>query len=229
MLTAHNLTKSVTINQNQLVILEDVSFELQSGRSLAILGESGSGKTTLLGLLAGLDLPSSGKVMIDEQSIFDLSEEQRAEFRKNTLGFIFQNFQLIDGLTALQNIAMPLELKADAHALDKAKQICEQVGLAKRHNHYPNQLSGGEQQRVAIARAFVGQPQLLLADEPTGNLDTATGNKIIDLMFALNEQHNTTLILVTHDVNLAKKCHASMTLSAGRIVDNKENNCQGRK
>ncbi|MGX5201493.1 ABC transporter ATP-binding protein [Aliikangiella sp. IMCC44632] len=224
MLIAENLSKSVAIENRQLRILEDVSFKLAQAKSLAIVGESGSGKTTLLGLLAGLDTPTSGKVILNGQSIFDISEEQRALSRMVNLGFIFQSFQLISGLTALENVMMPLELKGDKAAKSKAKAMLNAVGLGKRYKHHANQLSGGEQQRVAVARAFVTQPKLLLADEPTGNLDTETGQKIIQLMFELNEQHQTTLVLVTHDQHLAQKCDQSLALRAGKIIDIKQHN-----
>jgi len=220
MLAAINLTKNVVTSDSKLTILDDVSFELEAGKSLAIVGESGSGKTTLLGLLAGLDKPSSGEVILASESIFDLSEEQRALSRKNNLGFIFQSFQLIDGLTALENVMMPLELKADKAAKSKSLAMLDKVGLSHRVNHFANQLSGGEQQRVAIARAFVSEPKLLLADEPTGNLDTNTGQKVIDLMFSLNDDLDTTMILVTHDHHLARRCDNVITLSAGKIVAN---------
>jgi putative ABC transport system ATP-binding protein len=223
MLTATNLTKQVTTGDTDLTILEDVSFELSEGKSLAILGESGSGKTTLLGLLAALDTPTSGQVTLKGLSLFDCTEEQRAELRKDNLGFIFQSFQLIDGLTALENVMMPLELKGDKQAKTKATEMLKKVGLGERFTHYANQLSGGEQQRVAVARAFVTQPKLLLADEPTGNLDTATGEKIIELMFNLNKELNTTLILVTHDIHLAALCDESMTLSGGKMISLNKN------
>ena len=219
MLTAKNLSKVVKTGDNNLTILDDVSFDLEKGKSLAILGESGSGKTTLLGLLAGLDTPSEGQVLLNGEDIFSLSEEARAESRMNNLGFVFQSFQLIEGLTALENVMMPLELKGDKEAKRKATEMLEQVGLAKRLDHHSNQLSGGEQQRVAIARAFVTKPALLLADEPTGNLDTATGQKIISLMFSLNKALNTTLVLVTHDTHLAALCDESLTLSGGKVVE----------
>jgi len=223
MLTANKLSKQVKTGETNLTILDDISFELIEGRSLAILGESGSGKTTLLGLLAALDTPTSGTVFLKKTSLFDCTEEQRAQLRKDNLGFIFQSFQLIDGLTALENVMMPLELKGDKHAQSKAEEMLSKVGLGERFSHYANQLSGGEQQRVAIARAFVTQPKLLLADEPTGNLDTATGEKIIELMFNLNKELNTTLVLVTHDVHLAAKCDESMTLSGGKMIALNEN------
>jgi len=219
MLKAVNLCKSVTTLDTELTILNRISFELDEGKSLAIVGESGSGKTTLLGLLAGLDKPTSGEVWLASQSIFKLSEEQRALSRKDNLGFIFQSFQLIDGLTALENVMMPLELKGDREAKIKAAAMLKKVGLSHRLTHFANQLSGGEQQRVAIARAFVSEPKLLLADEPTGNLDTNTGQKVIDLMFELNKSSNTTMILVTHDHHLAERCDHSITLSAGEMVE----------
>jgi len=220
MLKAINLCKQVKTLEGEITILNDVSFELQEGRSLAIVGESGSGKTTLLGLLAGLDSPSSGEVLLASESIFALTEEQRALSRKNNLGFVFQSFQLIDGLSALENVMMPLELKGDNQAKQKALSMLEKVGLAHRVNHFANQLSGGEQQRVAIARAFVTEPKLLLADEPTGNLDTKTGQKVIELMFELNDALNTTMVLVTHDHQLAERCDDAITISAGRIINN---------
>ena len=213
------LNKTVETGESSLKILKDISFSLDKGKSLAIVGESGSGKTTLLGLLAGLDLPTSGKVSIDSQSIFEMSEDDRALVRKNNVGFIFQSFQLIDGLTALENVMMPLELRADPRAKDKAVSQLEQVGLKERFNHFPNQLSGGEQQRVAIARAFVSSPQVLFADEPTGNLDTKTGQKVIELMFDLNQRNGTTMVLVTHDLNLAERCDYKISLSAGKLID----------
>ncbi|MET1255939.1 ABC transporter ATP-binding protein [Aliikangiella maris] len=221
MLTAKKLSKKVFTGNSELTILDDISFQLESGRSLAILGESGSGKTTLLGILAGLDSPSQGSVEINQTSLFELSEEERAYLRKETIGFIFQSFQLISGLTALENVMMPLELRGDNKAREKAREMLTKVGLGARLEHYTNQLSGGEQQRVAIARAFVTQPKLLFADEPTGNLDTATGEKIIQLMFALNEELNTTLVLVTHDTHLAGLCQESLTLNGGKIISSR--------
>lgn len=219
MLAVSHLCKQVSVGKVHLTILDDVSFELAKGRSLAILGESGSGKTTLLGLLAGLDTPSSGQVILNGMSIFELTEAQRAKLRKENVGFIFQNFQLINGLNALENVMMPLELKGDTKARIKAEEMLLKVGLAERMTHYANQLSGGEQQRVAIARAFVSAPRLLLADEPTGNLDTVTGQKIIELMFNLNLELKTTLVLVTHDIRLASRCNEIMRLGGGKVVD----------
>ncbi len=222
MLETKNLSKRVPVGEGDITILDDVSFHLEEGQSLAIVGESGSGKTTLLGLLAGLDRPTSGDVLLSGESIFSLSEEQRALMRKDNLGFVFQNFQLIDGLTALENVMMPLELRGDNQAKTKAMEMLAKVGLQHRTQHYANQLSGGEQQRVAIARAFVTQPKLLLADEPTGNLDTQTGQKVVELMFSLNENLNTTMILVTHDHHLAARCDSAITLSAGKIVSDSD-------
>jgi len=218
MICAKNLTKSVHTTDRTLILLKDITFTLSAGQSLAIVGESGSGKTTLLGLLASLDHPTSGEVRFNSQSLFELSEEQRADFRKNNLGFVFQNFQLLEGLTALENVMLPLELKGDYEAKNKAKEMLDQVGLSERVNHFSNQLSGGEQQRVAIARAYVTQPKLMLADEPTGNLDTLTGQKIIDLMFKINREQKTTMVLVTHDHHLAEKCDQQIQLSAGKMV-----------
>lgn len=222
MLTAINLCKQVTTGDSQLTILDDVSFELAEGKTMAILGESGSGKTTLLGLLAGLDTPTSGEVKLKQTSIFELSEEDRALSRKQNLGFVFQSFQLIAGLTALENVMMPLELKGDKQARPKAEEMLRKVGLGERFDHFANQLSGGEQQRVAIARAFVTEPKLLLADEPTGNLDTATGEKVVELMFSLNAELNTTLVLVTHDTHLAEMCDEAITLSGGKIIEQRQ-------
>jgi putative ABC transport system ATP-binding protein len=219
MLISKNLGKKVTTGEGEITILDDVSFELNKGKSLAIIGESGSGKTTLLGLLAGLDRPTGGEVHLSSQSVFELTEEQRAKLRKDNVGFIFQSFQLIDGLTALENVMMPLELKGDKSAKKRATEMLEKVGLSHRIHHFANQLSGGEQQRVAIARAFVTEPKILLADEPTGNLDTATGQKIIELMFSLIENLDTTMVLVTHDTHLAERCDDAITLSGGKVIN----------
>lgn len=219
MLKVEKLNKIVATGESSLQILKDISFFLSKGKSLAIVGESGSGKTTLLGLLAGLDKPTSGKVSIDGNSIFEMSEDERALVRKNAVGFVFQSFQLIDGLTALENVMMPLELRGDKKAKEKALSQLEQVGLSERVNHFPNQLSGGEQQRVAVARAFVCEPQVLFADEPTGNLDTNTGQKVVDLMFSLNQKNNTTMVLVTHDIKLASRCDYKISLSAGELIE----------
>ncbi len=219
MLKIEKLNKIVATGESSLQILKDISFSLQKGKSLAIVGESGSGKTTLLGLLAGLDKPTRGKISIDGSSIFEMSEDDRALVRKNSVGFVFQSFQLIEGLTALENVMMPLELRGDIKAKEKALSQLEQVGLSERVQHFPNQLSGGEQQRVAIARAFVCDPQVLFADEPTGNLDTNTGKKVVELMFELNRKNNTTMVLVTHDIKLASRCDYKISLSAGELIE----------
>lgn len=185
---------------------------------MAIIGASGSGKSTLLALLAGLDLPTSGKVYLDQVDIFLLDEDQRAALRSKVLGFVFQSFQLLPALTALENVMLPLELANTDQASEKARQLLARVGLTQRLHHYPKQLSGGEQQRVAIARAFVTMPKLLLADEPTGNLDAETGEQIINLMFELNREQGTTLVLVTHDETLSQRCSRQIRLSHGKIV-----------
>ena len=194
-------------------------MQINAGEAVAIIGASGSGKSTLLGLMAGLDLPTSGKVHWDQVDIFSLDEDNRAALRGKVLGFVFQSFQLLPALTALENVMLPLELigKSD-NAESIAQKLLNRVGLAKRYNHYPKQLSGGEQQRVAIARAFATEPKLLLADEPTGNLDSATGSQIIELMFELNGEHNTTLVLVTHDEALSKRCDRQIRLADGKLV-----------
>lgn len=200
-----------------LQILQDISFRVTAGESVAIVGASGSGKSTLLGLLAGLDVPSSGSVAIHGVDVFALDEDGRAGLRADTLGFVFQSFQLLPALTALENAMLPLELAGVADARSVALHWLERVGLGARKNHYPRHLSGGEQQRVALARAFAPNPRLLLADEPTGNLDAATGASIIDLMFTLNRESDTTLILVTHDEALASRCRRVMRMQAGRL------------
>jgi len=199
-----------------LDILVDIDFTLQAGQSLAIVGESGSGKSTLLALLAGLDLPTRGEVIMSGQSLGALDEDGRAALRAREIGFVFQNFQLLGHMTALENVMLPLELAGVAQARARALDMLERVGLGQRLRHYPKLLSGGEQQRVALARAFVVQPRLLLADEPTGSLDPATGERIMDLMFRLNAEQGTTLILVTHDMQLARRCDRTLTLQAGR-------------
>jgi len=219
MICTRHLTKHIKTSDTHLILLDDINLELAEGKSLAIVGESGSGKTTLLGLLASLDHPTKGDVIFNNQSLFQLTEEQRAEFRKQNLGFVFQNFQLLEGLTALENVMLPLELKGDFKAKEKAINMLDKVGLSQRLNHFSNQLSGGEQQRVAIARAYVTEPKLMLADEPTGNLDTVTGKKIIDLIFAINKEQNTTMLLVTHDHHLAALCDQQIRLNAGKIIE----------
>ncbi len=204
--------------QEALVILQDISFSVTAGESVAIVGASGSGKSTLLGLLAGLDLPSRGSVRLSGEDLVGLDEDQRARLRGRLLGFVFQSFQLLPALTALENVMLPLEL-ADADAAEaRAREWLERVGLSHRLGHYPKHLSGGEQQRVALARAFAPAPKLVLADEPTGNLDAQTGERIIDLMFAINAQQGTTLVLVTHDEAIARRCHRVLRMHGGRLV-----------
>ncbi len=217
-LRAAKLTKVVTSGDTPLTILDGISFEVERGATVAVVGASGSGKTTLLGLLAGLDRPSSGEVWLDGELLGDLNEDARAGLRQRLLGFVFQSFQLLPALTALENVMLPLELRGATDAAKRAHAWLERVGLDKRTRHYPKQLSGGEQQRVAIARAFAGDPKLLLADEPTGNLDAATGTEVADLMFRLNEEHGTTLMLVTHDVIVASRCRRRLALASGRLV-----------
>ncbi|MBX9894844.1 MAG: ABC transporter ATP-binding protein [Nitrosomonas sp.] len=212
------LTKQVTTGEQQLTILHDINLQIASGEAVAIIGASGSGKSTLLGLLAGLDLPTSGKVHLDSVDIFALDEDERAALRGKVMGFVFQSFQLLPALTALENVMLPLELARIRDAETPAKRLLERVGLGQRLDHYPKQLSGGEQQRVAIARAFATNPQLLLADEPTGNLDSATGTQIIELMFELNREHGTTLVLVTHDEALSRRCSRQIRLVDGRLL-----------
>src|SRR5712675_714709 len=202
---------------NELVILQDISLEVMPGEAVAIVGASGSGKSTLLGLLAGLDTPSSGRVRLDGADLFGLDEDGRAALRARLLGFVFQSFQLLPALNALENVMLPLELAGEAGAADRAAKMLARVGLAERLRHYPKTLSGGEQQRVALARAFVTQPKLLLADEPTGNLDAATGAGVIDLMFEMNAEARTTLVLVTHDEAIAGRCRRKIRLVAGHI------------
>jgi len=222
MIRAENLTKSVNTSEGVLTILNGINLSINTGEAVAIVGASGSGKSTLLGLMAGLDGSSSGDVFLDGHSLAALDEERRAVLRGQVVGFVFQSFQLLPSLTALENVMLPIELKGDAEANEKAKQLLERVGLAERGHHYPNQLSGGEQQRVAIARAFATQAKVLFADEPTGNLDTATGSKIVDLLFDLNREFSTTLVLVTHDERLAKRCGRSVKLVAGEIVSDEK-------
>ena len=213
------MVKRVPTAEGDLTILDDISLGIDSGAQVAVVGESGSGKTTLLGILAGLDLPTSGDVWLDGDEITALGEEQRARVRARCVGFVFQSFQLIDSLTALENVMLPLELRGDRQAKYDAREFLDRVGLAARTTHYPRQLSGGEQQRVAIARAFASGPKVLFADEPTGNLDTATGGKVADLLFELNREAGTTLVLVTHDAALASRCGEIITLEAGRMKD----------
>ena len=213
------LGKQVATGLSTLTILDNVSFEIEPGEAVAIVGASGSGKTTLLGLLAGVDLPSSGHVLVDGVDLARLDEDGRAALRRRLVGFVFQSFQLLPALTALENVMLPMELAGSATAQATATALLDRVGLAQRLHHYPRQLSGGEQQRVAIARAFTGPPRLLLADEPTGNLDSTTGEEIVNLMFDLNREHRTTLLLVTHDEKIAARCARRLSLTAGVLAD----------
>lgn len=218
MVKAAGLSKVVSSGASQLTILHEIDLAVMAGEAVAIIGASGSGKSTLLGLLAGLDTPSAGSVHLDGVALFALDEDGRAALRAKLLGFVFQSFQLLPALNALENVMLPLELAGMAGAAQLAAAMLERVGLGERLGHYPKTLSGGEQQRVALARAFVMQPKLLLADEPTGNLDAATGAGIIDLMFALNAAAGTTLVLVTHDDAIARRCQRQIRLVGGRIV-----------
>jgi len=217
--TTNQLGKRVETQDGSLTILSEVSLQIKRGESVAIIGVSGSGKSTLLGLLAGLDLPSSGSVNLCGQPLNNLDEDGRAKVRGQHIGFIFQSFQLLPSLTALENTLLPLEVMNKDNASETAKTLLARVGLAEREKHYPNQLSGGEQQRVAIARAFATQPAVLFADEPTGNLDAVTGEKIINLLFEMNKERQTTLVMVTHDEQLAARCDRRIHIEAGRIID----------
>lgn len=214
---AKNMTKQVQTGEETLTILQDISISIMHGDTIAILGVSGSGKTTLLSLLAGLDLPTRGEIYYQDVQINRLSESERAKLRQNQVGFVFQNFQLLPHLTALENVAMPLELACHVDATNKAKQVLQKVGLLDRMAHYPHQLSGGEQQRVSIARAFALAPKILFADEPTGNLDEQTGHTIIDCLSELNQAYHTTLVIVTHDQQLASHCNTLWLLQHGQI------------
>ncbi|MEX2468815.1 MAG: ABC transporter ATP-binding protein [Pseudohongiellaceae bacterium] len=218
MIEVKNLVKEVDTSEGVLTILKGIDLTIGDGEAVAIVGASGSGKSTLLGLMAGLDGATSGDVLLAGRSLGQLDEERRAVLRGELVGFVFQSFQLLPSLTALENVMLPIELKGDAQARDKARQLLARVGLAERWHHYPNQLSGGEQQRVAIARAFASEAPILFADEPTGNLDTTTGARIIELLFDLNREFATTLVLVTHDERLAQKCDRIVRLVAGEIV-----------
>ncbi|MEW6020502.1 MAG: ABC transporter ATP-binding protein [Pseudomonadota bacterium] len=212
------LSKRVADASGELTILHSIDFTVGAAETLALVGASGSGKSTLLGLLAGLDTPSSGKVLLDGTDIFALDEDGRAAFRKAKLGFVFQSFQLLAHLNALENVMLPLELRGDADAREKAEAMLGRVGLSSRLKHYPKYLSGGEQQRVALARAFVTEPPLLFADEPTGSLDAATGEAVIQLMFELNRERGSTLVLVTHDPAMAARCGRTLTIAAGKLA-----------
>ena len=218
-LKVNNLRKEVTSGDSSLVILDDVSFSLEEGQSLAITGPSGSGKSTLLGLLAGLDTASEGEIYLDNLPIHEQNEEQRAVTRKDKVGFVFQSFELLPSLTALENVMLPAELKLEENPKLNAENFLKRVGLEDRQHHYPNQLSGGEQQRVAIARAFACKSRILFADEPTGNLDPNNGRLISELLFEVNSETDNALVIVTHDLDLAKKCDKTISLKLGKIVE----------
>ncbi|WP_026029282.1 MULTISPECIES: ABC transporter ATP-binding protein [Aliivibrio] len=211
--------KSVISNEAELTILKDISFEVLSGQSVAIVGTSGAGKSTLMTLLAGLDIPSTGDIELLGQNLSQLDDETRAQIRSESIGFVFQSFLLIPSLSALENVTLPAILRGEGEDIEKAKQLLASVGLSGRETHLPSQLSGGEQQRVALARAFMTQPQILFADEPTGNLDQHTAEHIIELLFEMNQKHGTTLILITHDPKLAERCDRTLTIDAGRIFE----------
>lgn len=217
-LIAEQVTKQVSSPEGDLTILADISFRIAAGDSVAIIGESGAGKSTLLALLAGLDLPTRGSIWLDGKRLTDLDEDGRAAVRASSVGFIFQSFHLVPSLNALENVMLPLELAGAANPKAKAHEILSEVGLTPRARHYPSQLSGGEKQRVAIARAFATQPAVLFADEPTGNLDSRTGLRVMQLMFDLNMNSSTTLVLVTHDRSLAERCDREIILESGRLV-----------
>jgi putative ABC transport system ATP-binding protein len=218
MLIADDLQKTYRSGGRPLAALQNVSFQVEPGETVAIVGPSGSGKTTLLGLLAGLDRPSGGRVLLDGTDLGALSEDDRARLRREKIGFVFQSFQLIPTLTARENVAVPLDLAGDGGGAARADELLERVGLGGRGHHYPTQLSGGEQQRVALARAFIHRPSILFADEPTGNLDAATGARIIELMMELNREIGTTLVLVTHDLDLAGRARRVIRLADGAVV-----------
>lgn len=219
MIAVQHVFKSVTDSTGTLTILRDIDFSLRKGETAAIVGASGSGKSTLLSIIAGLDTPSSGTVLIDGVDLFSRDEDQRAALRAQKLGFVFQSFQLLGNLTALENVMLPLELAGRRDARSAATAMLQRVGLGERLGHYPKVLSGGEQQRVALARAFVVQPAVLLADEPTGSLDFATGEKVMELMFELNREQGTTLVLVTHDRGIAQRCERRITIEAGQASE----------
>lgn len=219
-LNVQNLEKSYFSGSKKLTILQDINFYVEARETFAIVGPSGSGKTTLLGLCAGLDQPDSGTVELCNTKMSNLSEDERAQLRNQNVGFIFQDFQLLPTLTALENVGVPLELQGDKKATKKAIELLEKVGLGDRLGHYPSQLSGGEQQRVALARAFSNNPTILFADEPTGNLDAETGEKVVNLLFNLNKELGTTLVIVTHDIELAQKTKHILKLKGGRVIEN---------
>mgnify|MGYP001820265355 CR=1 FL=1 len=217
-LATHNISKQVSSPEGSLTILDDVSFSIDAGESVAVVGPSGAGKSTLLALLAGLDLPTSGHVVLNGSNLSELDEDGRAAVRAESVGFVFQSFHVVPSLNALENVMLPLELAGGDDARSASRKIIEKVGLGVRWSHYPSQLSGGEKQRVAIARAFATEPAVLFADEPTGNLDSRTGSNIMELMFELNHSSSTTLVLVTHDPSLAERCDRVLSLDTGRLV-----------
>ncbi len=214
------LERTYTSGNKQLTVLHDITFDVEKGQTFSIVGPSGSGKTTLLGLCAGLDAPNAGSVELCGQDLNILNEDERAQLRNKDVGFIFQNFQLLPTLTALENVSVPLELQGASDATQKSTELLDKVGLKDRMHHYPSQLSGGEQQRVALARAFANAPSILFADEPTGNLDTETGEKVIQLLLDLNKENGTTLIIITHDLELANRTQQILRLKGGKIVTN---------
>jgi len=218
-LEVNKLRKEVSSGDSELTILDDVSFSLEEGQSLAITGPSGSGKSTLLGLLAGLDTATSGEIYLDKVGLHKLDEEDRATLRKEKVGFVFQSFELLPSLTALENVMLPSELKSEDKPKENAEYFLKRVGLSEREHHYPNQLSGGEQQRVAIARAFACSAKILFADEPTGNLDPKNGQVVSDLLFEVNSETDNALVIVTHDLELANRCDKRIDLKLGRIVE----------
>jgi putative ABC transport system ATP-binding protein len=227
MLEVQDLTKTYTSGNRSLTVLKNVSFTIEAGSTVSIVGPSGSGKSTLLGLCAGLDQPTSGRVVLDGTNLSGLSEDERAEVRNRSVGFVFQNFQLLPTLTAIENVMVPAELRGLTRVYDRAYSLLEKTGLADRIHHYPSQLSGGEQQRVALARAFINQPTILFADEPTGNLDDATSSGITDLLFNLNRDAGTTLVLVTHDLELAALTERVLRLRSGEIISDTLNTPEG--
>ncbi|MBI9042792.1 ABC transporter ATP-binding protein [Lutibacter sp.] len=221
-LKIHELEKTYTSGSKKLTVLSNISFEVEKGSIFSIVGPSGSGKTTLLGLCAGLDYPSSGNIELCGSNLENLNEDERAQLRNKEVGFIFQNFQLLPTLTALENVIVPLELQGDKNANKVGMELLQKVGLADRSHHYPSQLSGGEQQRVALARAFSNKPSILFADEPTGNLDEETGEKVIQLLFQLNKEAGTTLVIITHDLDLANRTQQILRLKGGKIMSNEK-------
>ena len=228
MIETRRLIKSVHTTEGLLTILKGINLRVTEGEVVAIVGASGSGKSTLLGLMAGLDGATSGDVLLGGKNFSAMDEEQRAMLRGQLVGFVFQSFQLLPSLTALENVMLPIELKGDSSAREKAQQLLSRVGLQERYHHYPNQLSGGEQQRVAIARAFATEAKILFADEPTGNLDTGTGERVIELLFDLNREFSTTLVLVTHDERLAQRCDRIIKLVAGEIASDSDSSREER-